>query len=131
MPAIAPNWNADTIVHGGDLVDIPNPHVRFYRDSRRKLPVRVSIGVFYGIGVHFHVTIRSDADPVWNAESECWTHPWDDLKRFRGDHVSSKFNTRKAAEEFVRLTLADRFPKKDHTYFEDFTRARWLYREGD
>jgi hypothetical protein len=114
---------------GGELSEIALPHVRFFDVSRRKREVVVSVQVFYGIGQHYHVTLKQQGNPIWNRRHRRWQRPRYD--KHDGRSVGDKFDTYKEAETFIRRVLRWVFPNH-RAIRDDCTGRRWFYkRDGD
>ena len=115
---------------GGELSKITPPHVRFFDVSRRKREVVVSVMTFYGIGEHYHVTLKQQENPVWNRYRRRWQSPRYD-RDSDGRRVSEKFDTCKEAETFIRRVMRWIFPNH-RAVRDDYTGRRWFYkRDGD
>jgi len=67
--------------HGGHLEEISKPHTRFFPNPYRKRKVTVTISRYYGIGLHYYVSLQEEDNPIWNGEA--WQTAWDD-KEGRG-----------------------------------------------
>lgn len=120
---------------GGNIAEVPKPHVRFYANSRRKRSVELNITRFAGFGVHYYATVQEVFDPVWDGRPEhgCWRECWDDAMG-KGQRFSEVFNTPGAAERWLRQILAKHFPKRSHKYRRaNLGRLprRWIYPEHD
>ncbi len=116
--------------HGGELSEITPPHIRFFDVSRRKREVTVSVMMFYGIGQHYHVTLRQQENPVWNRRY----HRWQSLRYDKGSEgrrVDTKFDSYEEAETFIRRVMRWVFPNH-RAMRDDATGRRWFYkRDGD
>jgi len=134
-------------IYGGHLKDVPEPHRRYYADRRRRRPVRVRIMKYYGIGLHYHVSIEEEADAVWDSsvnqhsgKPNGWRRCWDDkTPGAKGEFVTFKRRTHLEALAEARRVLLRRFPKRTHSWRleslcgDEVPRgARWFYKnEGD
>lgn len=115
---------------GGHLSDLQEPHIRFFDVSRRKREVRISIQVFYGIGVHHYATLREQDNPIWHPIKQAWWRPWEDYKG-AGSCISRQCNTYEEADKFIRRVMRWVFPKHK-AIRNDATGRRWFYnRDGD
>lgn len=116
-------------VFGGYLKDIPKPHRRLFSDRRRKRAVRVEISRFYGIGVHYYVSLQLENNPVWNRETKTWQLAWDDTVG-RGTTVTMRFNTESQAKQWV-AEQRSKVVHRNHVFYEGLTEKKWFYKEGD
>lgn len=79
-----PDFQSEGLIHGGNLDEIPEPHVYFYPASGEKRKVTVKIMRYYGYGPHYHISLKEEDNPIWdNREDEHqkgkakgWTCPW-------------------------------------------------------
>lgn len=120
-------------VFGGYLKDIPLPHKRRFPSKEEKRQVYVSISKFYGIGIHYHVSLREEDNPILDTSKEkpIWREAWDD-EEGKGKHFFDKFKTDAEMEDFIKKTQKKEFPKKTHRLsFSDTVQKRWFYRDGD
>ena len=106
--------------HGGRFEEIPLPIVRLFADKRRKREVTVHIGIFSGVGMHYHVDIREENDglldrsidppyrkkPVWR---ECWHD-----QGAKGMMCWKKFNSVADAARYVKRIWNKEFSDKTH-----------------
>jgi hypothetical protein len=113
---------------GGYLREIPKPHVRMFADKRRRRKVSVTIGVFYGIGHHYHVTMSEEDNPIWNCAENCWQFAWDD-KNYRGRIETGIFGLETQAIDYVKRTARRYFPKHSHRLTKPFSSSRFFYKE--
>lgn len=137
----APDWSKPRGLYGGRLKDVPKPHVRFFPDKvgiRRE--VRVRIGVFSGIGKHFHVDLTEEGNPVWdvrpdrpfNREAGHWRECWSYTDpEGQGKVLMDKFGTEAEVKRWIEEMREKYFPAKTHKLVNCSTGRRWYYRDGD
>ena len=132
-----------TDISGGNLVEIPLPHKRYFDDRRRRRGVSVNI-MRFPLNPHYYVSIKEADNPIWNPREEnerggAWQLCWDD-KEGRGLRHDQKFNTAKLAEGFIRKFLRRKFPRNKYFYTDErdmlyherpSTHRKWYPREGD
>lgn len=136
-PDSAARAEAKSILFGGKLSEIPKPwHRQFPGPQKRK--VRLTIGVFTGVGRHFHVRIEEEDNPIYCAHRDKYTteahwHKAEDDKEANGRAFDDKFDTEKAARQWARETFAKQFGDATHQIVQSGTGEppRWFYREGD
>lgn len=133
--------SANCSCHGGHLKDAQQP-VQWFKERADYQPfVKVRVMKFYGIGVHWHVSITEEDDAVLGKDGE-WFIPWlktdtaeqaEIWRAHNGHRDDDKFCTIKAAESWIQRKLDERFPGKDvWVRFEgDKLGNRWHYGEGD
>ncbi len=91
---------------------------------------------------HFHVSIKEEANPVWDEERSDWFETfWDD--NGRGAEFSCKFWKRQNAEAYIKLIWKDWFKPETHKLTcasYEFTESkttlqrkfdRWTAKAGD
>jgi hypothetical protein len=122
---------------GGNIADVPKPHIYLWDHPTRKRRVRVRILVYTGAGHHYHVSLRQESDGVWCRRVEPpyttephWRECWDDAKA-KGLDLSEKFNTMAEAAVWIRKMKRKYFPPKTHVLVDDIYDTRWYYRDGD
>ena len=104
---------------GGHLKDIPKPHIRYFDDRRRKREVKVSILKFEGYGIHYHVDIKEEDNPILDigenhsSGKPCWHACWDDEKG-RGKLFAKKFNSTSDAAHYIKEVWHEEFENKTH-----------------
>ncbi len=126
-----------------ELEDIfPQPHVRFYPNSHCKRCVRITLTRYPGIGVHYHVRICEEHNPVWDGRYDkfhpkdgCWFTSYSD-EAGKGRFFSRQCNTVEEAQRYTQRTLHRAFPSRTHWYDSDVTGevaldSKWFYGEGD
>ena len=131
---------------GGHLKDIPLPHKRKFDDKRRRRKVSVHITTFPGAGVHYHVSLSEEDNPIWNPSKDTWKWmngsnriigwqvAWDD-EGARGRHLNSVHS--KSLEEAQRWaveTFNREFDPKTHVMIDHghgYRKPKWYYRDGD
>lgn len=134
---------------GGKLSEIPKPHRRLFDDKRRKRKLKISVQVFYGIGRHYHVTVRQEDNPIWNPLTQAqaspswrevqnmdygkeivgWQLAWDD-EDGHGKSVLDKFDTLTQAKNFIKKAVK-RFPNHKVVWNTD-TETNLVYKSmGD
>ena len=127
---------------GGHLADLPKPHIPLYSKHSQKLgvrrPVHVSIMVFYGLGRHYYVDIREEANAFWDSRTDPvfrtgphWARPWRLDPKHAGRSEHGRFDNMLDATRFVREVVKKYFPKTTHIVSDEQQRTRWFYREGD
>lgn len=103
--------------------------IRKFPNKETKRLVRVSINVFYGIGVHFYVDIAEEFNPIWTNEG--WTQFYEDRKG-EGFWTLNKFNTIKEAKKFVQKIFRQKFSTTTHQLVYGPTDSKkWCYKDGD
>ena len=114
------------------LADIPTPHRRYFQEyPDKKRTVVATIGRFTGYGMHFHVILREEDEPVFAADTGRWEVPSRDPAG-EGKERMMKFRTRKAAERWIEAAFAEEFSPETHALLvrEDSPCER-SYVEGD
>ena len=108
--------------HGGNLREIPRPHVRFFspkNPKKVKREVTASVLRYWGGGTHYYVKLQEESNPIWNSTEELWQYPWDDGPRGRGRKFEKKFNNILAARQFVKKKMKV-FPVSTHKLLDDW-----------
>jgi len=116
---------------GGYLKDLSKPYKRqFPGDKKRRVEVRVM--QYYGIGIHFYVSVREEENPIWDEKENYWTTCWDDKsEETRGKRFSDRFVDYEDVEIFIKETFEKNFSQKTHLLEFDFeTEKKWFYGEG-
>jgi hypothetical protein len=107
--------------HGGHIEEIPLPIIRFFEsDKRRKRTVSVTIGIFAGIGIHYHVDMKEENDGVLDRSIDLpyhnkpvWRECWDDQEA-KGMMFWEKFNSVADAARYVKKIWKKEFSAKTH-----------------
>lgn len=124
-------------MHGGYLKEIPKPHRRWY-NGRRKREVKIGVHVFWGVGIHYYVTVEEDDNAIWNSKDKLWQLCWDDPKK--GKRFDQKFGNIVEAREWVKKLQQKHFPKKTHKMSQDWHNLEWksdkavwlgIFKQGD
>lgn len=124
-------------IYGGHIKDYPKAKRRFPGKTKRE--VSISARSYYGIGVHYWVTMKEEDNPVWDAKEKSWRHCWDDIEA-RGHIESESFLSMVSAQQWIAKMQKKYFPPKTHTLrgvdFGGLTEAdeqKWLgtYKVGD
>lgn len=111
-----------------ELNQIPGSHPRYFPTHPQRRKVVVRIGRFTGHGMHFHVTMHEEPDPVWAPDLERWEVPLDDPNP--GRERMMKFRTREKADLWVSSTFEREFGSDTHVLVYEETEPRWTYSEG-
>lgn len=121
-----------SLLVGGRLEEIPQPHKRKFDDRRRKRKVYVSFRTWNGIGKHFYWYMKEETNPIWNRDKRRWQECFDD-HGVKGRNLCGHQPTLQAAEEEVRQTFKKEFSPKTHRMVNAFTHSSvwWHYRDGD
>lgn len=121
---------------GGNLAEVPLPHVRFFPFGNYRRKVIASISSYRGISIgakHFYANLREDDNPIWDTTVNGWRCCWDDPEG-RGLELEQSVFTRKEAEEWIVETFRDKFSTKTHKLVDrNWDVPTWLrcLREGD
>lgn len=123
MKTKKPNFkNPDVGRMGGNLADIPEPHIRLYPNPHNRRPVKVSISQFWGFA-HFWASLTEAENPIWNGtlhgpswgkhyENKVigWQLSWDDDEGKKVRRFEKECNTESEARRFIASTLKKHFP---------------------
>lgn len=97
------------------LSEFPEPHRRYFTEHpEAKRRVVATIGKFTGYGIHFHVVIREEDEPVFATDSGSWEVPSRDPAG-EGRERMMKFRSRHAAERWIQATFHREFSDSTHT----------------
>ena len=122
---------------GGHIKDYPKAKRKYPGRTKRK--VEVSARVYYGIGMHYWITLHEEDNPIWDAKGKGWRSCWDDTEG-RGAIESSPFLSMVSAKEWIAEQVKTQFPKKTHKIgavnfggLSEGGEKKWLgiYKEGD
>jgi hypothetical protein len=107
-------------VWGGKIEEVPLPIIYFFDDKRRKREVEVVVGVFPGIGVHYHVDIREENDGVLDRSinlpyrtNPVWRECWNDEKA-KGKQFWEKFDNERDVANYIKKIWKKEFSSKTH-----------------
>lgn len=134
-----PDWSKGHNSHGGDVHNIPEPHVRRYPHKGVKRRIDVRIDSFVGVCAlarHYTPTIEEEANPLWNGE--CWQSCSNDRDGYgvhiRGPNFSGRGAEAKA-REWIQWQLRAYDPEKyEFVYYNGLfeKKPKWFYaRDGD
>jgi len=113
-----PDWTkAGTRHHGGELADIPEPHIRLYPHEGLRRPVRIRI---VQLQRHYHVSIEECRNPVWDGQG--WREPNGDAEG-AGRSFHPNFDLYADAKRFIADTVAEHFPAETHQIDTDLSAA--------
>lgn len=132
-----PNWSKDTEVYGGDIKDIPTPHIRKFPHKGVKRRVEVHIDSFVGVVAyarHWSARVDEEHNPIWNGKT--WQKPNGDRDGYGADMHSPHFTNEQEARKWVRWALRAFDPKKYEFVLMNYEAygkpPRWFYaHEGD
>ena len=116
---------------GGYLKDLSKPYKRqFPCDRKREVLARVS--KYYGVGVHYHISITEEENPIWDKKENCWRTCWDDKsKETEGKRFDDSFIDYDGAEKWIKEIFEKNFSSKTHLLRFDFEEEKkWFYGEG-
>lgn len=125
--ANTPDWKISGRVYGGDLYDIPQPHIWCWPNNHGiRRSVDVNITTWRGISLdalHFYAKVRPEQNMVWDSRELAWRVPGRGVdvsganKEWKAD---ANVFTRADAVAFVRAVVT--------TFFMDET--KFLVRHG-
>ncbi len=99
-----PDFEKEHTHHGGELKDVPQPHVRRFPTATRKRVITVNVTTWKGMAVgasHFYVRIEAEPNPLWDSKEGFWRVAWGD-KEAHDIEYSLRCATELAAWEFVK-----------------------------
>ena len=115
---------------GGNMVDIPKPHIRMFDDKRLKRKVSLTITQYTGIGSHYYITLKEQNNSILDTKDNKWRLCWgDDLGV--GKRVESKVDTEEEIKKEVNYLFEENFNKKTHRIVNKQYYKKWFYKEGD
>jgi len=113
-----PDWTkTGTRHHGGELTDIPEPHIRLYPHEGLRRPVRIRITQ---LQLHYHVSMVEGRNPVWDGTG--WREPNGDAEG-AGQSFHPSFDLFADARRFIAETVAEHFPVETHQTDTDISAA--------
>lgn len=116
---------------GGYLREIPEPHVRYFSlPGARRRRVRVLVGVFSGIGRHYHVSSKVEDDYIWNEARELWQNPWD-AQFLAGAIDMQRFDSAHQARAYIEDVLTPKYPADAYELVFEGEAHAWFYPEHD
>jgi hypothetical protein len=131
-----PDWKKSSTTHGGNLGNIPKPHVRKFPHKGLLRQVEVTISSFVGVcqgARHYIPRIEEEHNPIWNSDEGSWQNAWDDLEGKGTVIEGPRLLSEKDAREWVQWMLRAFDPKRYSFHYAFHTSSpKWFYaREGD
>lgn len=117
---------------GGNLEEIPKPHIRMFSDKRRKRKVSVDFHSWVGAGGrHTYANLTEEDNPIWNEKEYRWQKSWEDPDG-KGQYFSKQCNNYEQAVSWARKIIKKHFPNKTHKIVRKYSdNTKWWYKEGD
>jgi hypothetical protein len=117
---------------GGNIEEIPKPHIRMFSNKQRKRKVQVEFHNWVGNGGrHTYVSLTEEDNPIWNEKEYRWQKPWEDPEG-KGQYFSNRFNTHEQAVRWAKKIAKKYFPNKTHKLVRKYSdNQKWWYKEGD
>lgn len=119
---------------GGQLAEIPEPHVRLFDIPGYSREIRITVGRFPGFP-HHYVTLEEQDNLIWNPttkppyDSPCWQKAWDD-EDARGRRFETKYVKPQYIDGWISRTLEENFTCAYHIRYEGSKYSK-LYKDGD
>ena len=99
-----PDWSRETGLHGGNVAEIPLPHIRRFPGPAERVVKIIPSRIFQ----HYHTRIEEEDNPIWNSDSNLWQEPWGD-EEGRGRSFFRILDTPGDVERWVEEVVAEHF----------------------